>query len=40
LLIENKNILSPEEFYLVELSPVIVAHMGPGTLAIACMHGM
>ncbi len=37
---ETKNILSPEEIYLPELSPVIGTHVGPGTLAIACMHGM
>ena len=27
-------------FYLAELSPVIGTHVGPGTLATACMHGM
>lgn len=31
---------SPEEIYVSELSPVIGTHVGPGTLAIACMHGM
>ena len=31
---------SPEELYVAELSPVIGTHVGPGTLAIACMHGM
>lgn len=31
---------SPEEIYISELSPVIGTHVGPGTLAIACMHGM
>ncbi len=30
----------PEEIYLAELSPVIGTHVGPGTLAITCMHGM
>lgn len=31
---------TPEEIYISELSPVIGTHVGPGTLAIACMHGM
>ncbi len=31
---------SPEEIYVAELSPAIGTHVGPGTLAIACMHGM
>lgn len=31
---------SPEEIYISELSPVIGTHVGPGTLAIACMHGI
>jgi len=31
---------SPEEIYISELSPVLGTHVGPGTLAIACMHGM
>jgi DegV family protein with EDD domain len=31
---------NPEEIYLAELSPVIGTHVGPGTLAITCMHGM
>ena len=29
---------SPEEIFVSELSPVIGTHVGPGTLAIACMH--
>lgn len=40
LLDDTKKTLSPEEIYLAELSPVIGTHVGPGTLAIACMHGM
>ena len=40
LLDDIKKTLSPEEIYLAELSPVIGTHVGPGTLAIACMHGM
>lgn len=31
---------SPVEIYIAELSPAIGTHVGPGTLAIACMHGM
>lgn len=31
---------SPEEIYISELSPAIGTHVGPGTLAIASMHGM
>ena len=31
---------SPQEIYITELSPAIGTHVGPGTLAIACMHGM
>ena len=31
---------SPEEVFVSELSPVIGTHVGPGTLSIACMHGM
>jgi len=31
---------SPEDLYISELSPAIGTHVGPGTLAIACMHGM
>jgi DegV family protein with EDD domain len=31
---------SPQEIYIAELSPAIGTHVGPGTLAIACMHGM
>jgi DegV family protein with EDD domain len=31
---------SPEEIYVSDLSPAIGTHVGPGTLAIACMHGM
>lgn len=30
----------PEEIFISELSPVIGTHVGPGTLAIACMHGL
>ncbi len=40
LLDDTKKALSPEEIFLAELSPVIGTHVGPGTLAIACMHGM
>ncbi len=29
-----------EQTYLAELSPVIGTHVGPGTLALACIHGM
>jgi DegV family protein with EDD domain len=32
--------LAPDEIFLAELSPVIGTHVGPGTLAIASMHGM
>ena len=35
-----EQLFSPEEIFLSELSPVIGTHVGPGTLAIACMHGM
>jgi len=38
LLGETNNILSPQENYQAELSPVIDTHLGPGSLAIACMH--
>jgi DegV family protein with EDD domain len=31
---------SPEEIFISELSPAIGTHVGPGTLAIAWMHGM
>jgi len=40
LLDDAKNILSPDETFLNELSPVIGTHVGPGTLAIAFMYGM
>lgn len=40
LLDEAKRILSPDETFLNELSPVIGTHVGPGTLAIAFMYGM
>jgi fatty acid-binding protein DegV len=29
-----------DESYIAELSPVIGTHVGPGTLALACMSGM
>jgi len=35
-----EQFFSPEEIFLSGLSPVIGTHVGPGTLAIACMHGM
>lgn len=35
-----KASFSPEEIFVSELSPVIGTHVGPGTLAIACMHGI
>ena len=39
-LLENaENALSPDETFLAELSPAIGTHVGPGTLAIAFMHG-
>ncbi len=39
-LLENaEDILSPDETFLAELSPAIGTHVGPGTLAIAFMHG-
>jgi len=37
---EVVRVFSPEEIYVTELSPVIGTHVGPGTLAITCMHGM
>jgi DegV family protein with EDD domain len=37
---ETQALFSPEEIYISELSPAIGTHVGPGTLAIACMHGM
>jgi DegV family protein with EDD domain len=40
LMAEVEKALTPEEIFLAELSPVIGTHVGPGTLAIACMHGM
>jgi len=40
LLAEVEKQLKPEEIFLAELSPVIGTHVGPGTLAIACLHGM
>jgi DegV family protein with EDD domain len=40
LLEDTKKKLNPEEIFLAELSPVIGTHVGPGTVAIACMHGM
>jgi DegV family protein with EDD domain len=40
LLQDTQKILQPDEIYLSELSPVIGTHVGPGTLAIAYMHGM
>ncbi len=39
LLKDAENSLSPDETFLAELSPVIGTHVGPGTLAIAFMHG-
>ncbi|NQS91191.1 MAG: DegV family protein [Chloroflexi bacterium] len=37
-LLENtKRLLSPDEVFLAELSPVIGTDVGPGTLAIAFM---
>jgi len=39
LLKDAENALSPDETFLAELSPVIGTHVGPGTLAIAFMHG-
>ena len=39
-LLENtEDTLSPDETFLAELSPAIDTHVGPGTLAIAFMHG-
>jgi fatty acid-binding protein DegV len=39
-LLENaEDTLSPDETFLAELSPSIGTHVGPGTLAIAFMHG-
>jgi DegV family protein with EDD domain len=35
-----QSIFQPEELYLAELSPVIGTHVGPGTLSIACLHGI
>lgn len=40
LLEDVKAKLDPAETFLAELSPAIGTHVGPGTLAIACMHGM
>ena len=40
LMEDTKRRFEPEEIYLSELSPVIGTHVGPGTVAIACMHGM
>ena len=40
LMEEIQGSLSPEEIFVSELSPVIGTHVGPGTLAIACMHGL
>ena len=40
LMEEAQAEFSPEELYISELSPVIGTHVGPGTLAIACMHGI
>jgi DegV family protein with EDD domain len=40
LMEETQKVFSPEEIYTSELSPVIGTHVGPGTLAIACMHGL
>lgn len=40
LLDDIKKNLSPEEICLAESSPVIGTHVGPGTLAVVCMHGM
>ena len=40
LLEEVKGKFKPEEIHLAELSPVIGTHVGPGTLAIACLHGI
>lgn len=37
---EVQQRFSPDELFLSELSPVIGTHVGPGTLALACMHGM
>jgi DegV family protein with EDD domain len=37
---ETQAFFSPDEIYISELSPAIGTHVGPGTLAIACMHGM
>lgn len=37
---DTQALFSPEEIYISELSPAIGTHVGPGTLAIACMHGM
>jgi DegV family protein with EDD domain len=40
LLKDAEEALSPDEVFLAELSPVIGTHVGPGTLAIAFMHGL
>jgi DegV family protein with EDD domain len=40
LLEETRSRLKPDEIFLAELSPVIGTHVGPGTIAIACMHGI
>ena len=34
-----EDTFSPDETFLAELSPAIGTHVGPGTLAIALMHG-
>ncbi|MFO8035287.1 MAG: DegV family protein [Anaerolineales bacterium] len=34
------QVFGPDQSHLAELSPVIGTHVGPGTLALACMHGM
>jgi DegV family protein with EDD domain len=40
LLEQAGRVLDPDQSHLAELSPVIGTHVGPGTLALACMHGM
>lgn len=40
LLERAKRTFDPDQSHLAELSPVIGTHVGPGTLALACMHGM
>jgi fatty acid-binding protein DegV len=34
-----ENTLSPDETFLADSSPAIGTHVGPGTMAIAFMHG-